>query len=66
MGSAIARNLIRAGHAVTVYNRSAQKADALKADGASVAGTPGEAAGTNEVVFTMLSDDTAAVDSRVG
>jgi 3-hydroxyisobutyrate dehydrogenase-like beta-hydroxyacid dehydrogenase len=60
MGSAIARNLIRAGHAVTVYNRSAQKAEALKADGASVAGTPAEAAGTSEVVFTMLSDDTAA------
>src|ERR1700748_3717345 len=60
MGSAIARNLMRAGHTVTVYNRSLEKTAALKADGATVAATPAEAAGTSEVVFTMLSDDVAA------
>ena len=33
MGSAMAANLIRAGHEVTVYNRSRGKVDALAAEG---------------------------------
>lgn len=58
MGSAIARNLIRAGHDVTVWNRSPAKADALVAEGATRAATPAEAA-AGEVVHTMLADDKA-------
>jgi 3-hydroxyisobutyrate dehydrogenase-like beta-hydroxyacid dehydrogenase len=58
MGSAIARNLIKAGHDVTVWNRSPAKADALVAEGATRAATPAEAA-TGEVVHTMLADDKA-------
>ena len=35
MGSAMASNLIRAGHQVTVYNRSRGKVEALAAEGAA-------------------------------
>jgi len=58
MGSAMARNLIKAGHEVTVWNRSPDKADALVAAGAKRAATPAEAA-TGAVVHTMLADDRA-------
>lgn len=58
MGSAIAANLLKAGHDVTVYNRTRAKAEALASQGAKVASTPGEAA-KGDAVFTMLADDTA-------
>jgi 3-hydroxyisobutyrate dehydrogenase-like beta-hydroxyacid dehydrogenase len=64
MGSAMARNLLRAGHEVAVYNRSREKAEALQADGATVANSPGEACRGAEAVMTMLADD-AAVDAVV-
>ena len=41
MGSGMARNLIRAGHQLTVYNRSRDKAQGI--DGAAVASSPAEA-----------------------
>jgi 3-hydroxyisobutyrate dehydrogenase-like beta-hydroxyacid dehydrogenase len=59
MGSGMARNLLRAGHELTVYNRTRQKADALANEGARVAGTPAEASGDADAVITMLSDDQA-------
>jgi 3-hydroxyisobutyrate dehydrogenase-like beta-hydroxyacid dehydrogenase len=59
MGSAMATNLIKAGHTLTVYNRSRARADALKPLGARVAATPGEAAAGAEVAITMLADDHA-------
>jgi len=58
MGQAIARNLLKAGHHVTAYNRTREKAEALVADGAKVAGSPAEA-WRNPVVFTMLAEDAA-------
>jgi len=64
MGSPMARNLREAGHSLTVYNRSAEKADTLAAAGARVAATPAEAARGAEVVCTMLADDNA-VDAVV-
>src|ERR1700756_996354 len=59
MGSAMATNLLKAGHTLTVYNRSRARADALKPLGARVATTPGEAAAGAEVAITMLADDHA-------
>ncbi|MBU3077734.1 NAD(P)-dependent oxidoreductase [Sphingomonas quercus] len=59
MGTAIALNLLRAGHEVAVWNRSPDKADALAAAGAEVAATPRAAAEGREIVFSMLSDDAA-------
>ncbi len=58
MGSAIAANLLAAGHTLTVWNRSPDKAEPLVAKGARLAASPADAA-TGEVVFTMLSDDRA-------
>ena len=58
MGSAMAANLIKAGHEVTVYNRSRDKAEALAGEGAKVAATVAEACG-GEAVFTMLAHDDA-------
>ncbi|MBB3567347.1 NAD(P)-dependent oxidoreductase [Rhizobium sp. BK491] len=58
MGSAMAINLIKAGHEVTVYNRSRDKAEALAGEGAKVAATVAEACG-GEAVFTMLAHDDA-------
>ncbi|MFZ2019187.1 MAG: NAD(P)-binding domain-containing protein, partial [Methyloceanibacter sp.] len=54
MGSAMAANLLAAGHALTVYNRTPAKAEALVARGARLAGTPGDAA-RGAVVVTMLA-----------
>jgi 3-hydroxyisobutyrate dehydrogenase-like beta-hydroxyacid dehydrogenase len=59
MGSAMATNLLKAGHTLTVFNRSRSRADALKPLGARVAATPGEAAAGSEVAITMLADDHA-------
>jgi 3-hydroxyisobutyrate dehydrogenase-like beta-hydroxyacid dehydrogenase len=63
MGSGMAANLLKAGHALTVYNRTPAKAEALVAEGATLAKTPREAA-HGDVVVTMLADD-AAVESVV-
>ena len=59
MGTGMARNLLRAGHELTAYNRSREKAEALAKDGARVANSPAEAARGAEAVFTMLSDEHA-------
>jgi 3-hydroxyisobutyrate dehydrogenase-like beta-hydroxyacid dehydrogenase len=58
MGSGIARSLLRAGHRITVYNRTVSRAEALRADGAIVAASVAEAC-HSQVVFTMVADDAA-------
>jgi len=63
MGSAMARNLIQAGHALTVYNRTRSRAETLASLGARVAITPGDAAAGAEVMITMLADDRAHEDT---
>jgi 3-hydroxyisobutyrate dehydrogenase-like beta-hydroxyacid dehydrogenase len=65
MGQGMATNLVNAGHAVSVYNRSAAKADALVRQGARHAHTVAEACG-GDVVITMLADDTAVEDVVFG
>ncbi len=63
MGEPIARNLIKAGHALKVYNRTRSRADALVGEGAIYAETPAAACQAG-VVATMLADD-AAVEGVV-
>ena len=58
MGHGMAANLLKAGHHVTVYNRSPAKAQDLAQQGATTARTVAEACG-GAVVFTMLADDQA-------
>ena len=64
MGLGMARNLLRAGHEVTVWNRTLSKAEALRAENAKVASSPAEASTDAEIVITILADD-AAVSSAV-
>jgi len=67
MGMPMARSLVRAGHTLTVYNRTRSRAEDLASeDGARVAGTPAEAAAGAEVVVTMLSDDPAVESVALG
>src|SRR5216683_156375 len=63
MGAGIAKSLLRAGHRVTVFNRTRERAEALRKDGAAVAGSVAEAC-HGDVVLTMLADD-AAVEAVV-
>jgi 3-hydroxyisobutyrate dehydrogenase-like beta-hydroxyacid dehydrogenase len=66
MGSGMARNLIKAGHQLTVYNRTKQRTDPLKSLGARVASSPAETANGVEVLITMLADDRAVEDTLLG
>jgi 3-hydroxyisobutyrate dehydrogenase-like beta-hydroxyacid dehydrogenase len=59
MGSRLARRLLDAGHRVTGYNRTPEKARALVDAGMRLAATPREAAAVADVVFTMVTDDDA-------
>ncbi len=64
MGTGMAANLLKAGHQVTVYNRTPAKAEALVAAGASAAASIAEAC-RGDAVLTMMSDD-AALEAVVG
>jgi 3-hydroxyisobutyrate dehydrogenase-like beta-hydroxyacid dehydrogenase len=65
MGTPMARHLIRAGHEVTVWNRSRDKAEPLKSEGAKIAQSLAEAAKEAEIVITMLADDQAVESSML-
>jgi 2-hydroxy-3-oxopropionate reductase len=64
MGAPMIRHLLRAGHAVRVWNRSPAKAEALVADGAQVVATPREMAQDADVVLLCVAD-AAAVEAVV-
>ncbi|MFZ0662956.1 MAG: NAD(P)-dependent oxidoreductase [Acidobacteriaceae bacterium] len=57
MGSPIAAHLMDGGHALTVWNRTRDKAEPLRARGAKVAASPAEVVSGAEVVFSVLFDD---------
>ena len=59
----MARNLLRAGHTLTVHNRTRSKADALATEGAKVADSPADAVSGCQAVITMLSDDKTVEDA---
>jgi 3-hydroxyisobutyrate dehydrogenase-like beta-hydroxyacid dehydrogenase len=63
MGAPMALNLLKAGHRVTVYNRTRAKAEALARNGAQIADRIADTC-RGEVVITMLADD-AAVENVV-
>ncbi|HEY2770203.1 MAG TPA: NAD(P)-dependent oxidoreductase [Solirubrobacteraceae bacterium] len=57
MGSRMAANLVRAGHELTVWNRTASRAQEFcERHRAQQAETPGEAAANSEIVITMVVD----------
>ncbi|MCX5014084.1 MULTISPECIES: NAD(P)-dependent oxidoreductase [unclassified Streptomyces] len=57
MGTALARTWLAAGHRLTVWNRTAAKAEPLAAQGAVVAATPAEAVAASRLVVVCLLDD---------
>lgn len=60
MGSRMAAALLRAGHSVAVWNRTAARAQPLVAQGARLANSPRAAAGDAEIVLAMVRDDGAS------
>src|SRR5690606_9361322 len=56
MGRPMARNLLRAGYSLTVYNRSRGPVDELAAEGAAPAGSPAELAAESDVIITIVTD----------
>src|SRR5512136_350343 len=59
MGLPMAANLLKAGHTLTVWNRTRGRADELQTRGATVAASPSDAAAGAEMLITMLADDSA-------
>jgi 3-hydroxyisobutyrate dehydrogenase len=66
MGAGMAANLLKAGFSLTVYNRTAAKAQALVSAGARLASTPAEAARGASIVIGMLADDDASREVWAG
>ena len=66
MGIHMARHLVKAGHDVTVWNRTASKAKELEGQGAKAESSPADAVGHVEVVITMLADDRALESTTFG
>jgi 3-hydroxyisobutyrate dehydrogenase len=66
MGSGMAANLLTAGFSLTVYNRTAAKAEALVKRGAHLAFTPAEAAKDASFVISMVADDAASREIWIG
>src|SRR6202035_5828616 len=58
MGTGLAMNLLKAGHELTVYNRTPEKAQPLVAQGAHTAKEVADAC-RGDAVITMLADDGA-------
>lgn len=59
MGRPMGMNLLKAGHSLTVWNRTASRAEELVAAGAKLAKSPQEAAAGADLVLTMVSDPPA-------
>ncbi|MBV9850038.1 MAG: NAD(P)-dependent oxidoreductase [Armatimonadetes bacterium] len=66
MGQAMARNLLKAGFRLRVYNRTAERAEPLARLGAARAAQPGETVPPGGIVFTMLTNDQAVGDVAQG
>ena len=59
MGHPMAANVLKAGHPLTIWNRTASRGDDLVAQGAKRAATPREVAAASEFVVTIVSDPPA-------
>ncbi len=66
MGAPMARNLLRAGYQLIVHNRTAAKAEALRADGAKVADSPAAAAADASVIITCVNDSPDVEQAYLG
>jgi 3-hydroxyisobutyrate dehydrogenase len=62
MGAGMARNMLRAGIPLRVWNRTRAKAQAFEADGAAACDSPAEAVLGADVIVTMLADGPTVLD----
>ncbi|HHV63009.1 MAG TPA: 2-hydroxy-3-oxopropionate reductase [Firmicutes bacterium] len=56
MGKPMAKNVLKAGYELTVFNRTSSKTEELKRTGAKVASSPAQVARESDIVITMVSD----------
>ncbi|MFB9759261.1 NAD(P)-dependent oxidoreductase [Ectobacillus funiculus] len=66
MGLPMATHLLKNGYELTVYNRTTQKMKSLEEQGARVANSPKDVTAHSEVVFTMLTADSAVEEVILG
>ncbi|MFJ4556127.1 NAD(P)-dependent oxidoreductase [Streptomyces massasporeus] len=66
MGTALARVWLAAGHEVTVWNRTAARAEPLAAEGATVAASATDAVAANRLVIVCLLDDASVGEALDG
>jgi 3-hydroxyisobutyrate dehydrogenase len=66
MGSGMARRILGGGFPLAVYNRTAERAEALGAEGAFVAASPKEAAKDADVIICIVADDIASRNLWMG
>jgi 3-hydroxyisobutyrate dehydrogenase len=66
MGKAIATRLLKSGYKVTVYNRTKEKVESLKALGAVIADTPMQVAKNSDLVMTVVKDAAAVEQVAFG
>jgi 3-hydroxyisobutyrate dehydrogenase-like beta-hydroxyacid dehydrogenase len=66
MGQPMALRLVQAGHDVTVWNRTPERAEPVVREGAARADTPAEAVAGAEVVVSMLADEPALAEVLFG
>ncbi|KAJ8250951.1 hypothetical protein GJAV_G00215210 [Gymnothorax javanicus] len=66
MGSGIVSNLLKMGHTVTVWNRTADKCDLFIQEGARLGRTPAEVVSMCDITFSCVSDPKAARDLVLG
>jgi 3-hydroxyisobutyrate dehydrogenase len=66
MGIGMAKNLLKAGFPLTVFNRTRAKCEPLAAEGARIAETPADAARDADVIVSMVSDDNASRLTWIG
>jgi 3-hydroxyisobutyrate dehydrogenase-like beta-hydroxyacid dehydrogenase len=66
MGEPMARNLIKAGYALSVYNRTRSRAEPLGKEGAKVVDSPAAAVTPGGIAITMVANDQALDDVTLG
>uniref|UniRef100_A0A8C9VIV1 Cytokine-like nuclear factor N-PAC n=1 Tax=Scleropages formosus TaxID=113540 RepID=A0A8C9VIV1_SCLFO len=66
MGSGIVSNLLKMGHVVMVWNRTAEKCDLFIQEGARLGRTPAEVVSMCDITFSCVSDPRAARDLVLG
>jgi 2-hydroxy-3-oxopropionate reductase len=66
MGAPIAQNLLKSGHAVTVFARRKEAMAPLISAGANAAASPAQAAGESDVIITMVIDTRAVEEVALG